>query len=136
MLSFGTFSKWVARKAFCAISDEALWQFEQGTDPNAYSAFVDQLSALTNHFERAMVTFIDHPSFWKVATRFHHADTLPYWRKRKNLGNPVAAVDTLAQRLAGTEGNAALCKSEAGGRSGRVPQLPRTRRPGRAAGDG
>ena len=34
----------------------------------------------------------------------------------------------LAQRLAGTEGNAALCKSEAGGRSGRVPQLPRTPR--------
>ena len=30
----------------------------------------------------------------------------------------------LAQRLAGTEGNAALCKSEAGGRSGRVPQVP------------
>jgi hypothetical protein len=40
---------------FCAIMDEAQWYFAQGTDPNAYSAFADQLSALTNHFERAMV---------------------------------------------------------------------------------
>jgi hypothetical protein len=108
-------------KGFCAIRDEALWQFEQGTDPNAYSAFVDQLSALTNHFERAMVTFLDHPTFWIGATRFHHADTLPYWRKRKNLGNPVAAVDSasLAQ-LAGlisgyfhnTEGRGKNCVVE------------------------
>ena len=59
-------------KGFCAIRDEAQWHFEQGTDPNAYSAFVDQLSALT------------------------------YWRKRKNLGHPVAAVD--AARLAQLEG--------------------------------
>jgi hypothetical protein len=86
-------------KGFCAIRDEALWHFEQGTDPNAYSAFVDQLSALTNHFERAMVAFLDHGAFWKGATLFYHADTLTYWRKRKNLGHPVAAVDpaSLAQ---------------------------------------
>jgi len=86
-------------KGFRAIMDEALWHFEQGTDPNAYSTFVDQLAALTNHFERAMVAFLDHPTFWKGATLFYHADTLTYWRKRKNLGHPVAAVDpaSLAQ---------------------------------------
>ena len=27
------------------------------------------------------------------ATRFYHADTLPYWRKRKNMGRKPAAVD-------------------------------------------
>ena len=57
---------------------------------------------------------------------------------REHTHSAVADQDRgLVQRLAGTEGNAALCKSEAGGRSGRVSQLPRTpRHPGRAAGDG
>jgi len=80
-------------KGFRAIMDEAQWHFEQGTDPNAYSVFVDQLAALTNHYERAMVAFLDHAGFWKGATLFYHADTLTYWRKRKNLGHPAAAVD-------------------------------------------
>ena len=49
-----------------------------------------------------MVTFLDHNQFWKGATRFHHADTLPYWRKRKNLPHQLAAVDEASLReLAG-----------------------------------
>lgn len=80
-------------KGFRAILDEALWHLSQDTDPLAYSAFVDKLAAQANHFERAMITFLEHQAFWKGATRFHHADSLPYWRKRKHLGHQAAAVD-------------------------------------------
>jgi len=108
-------------KGFHAIMDEALWHLAQDADPNASPVFVDKLSALTNHFERAMVTYLDHPEFWKGATRFYHADTLPYWRKRKHLGHPVAAVDAvslaqLAQLISGyfhhTEGRGKNCVVE------------------------
>jgi hypothetical protein len=80
-------------KGFRAILDEALWHLSPEADPLAYSTFVDKLAALANHFERVMVTFLDHQQFWKGATRFHHADSLPYWRKRKHLGHLAAAVD-------------------------------------------
>jgi len=49
--------------------------------------------ALDSHHERAMTTFLDHAPMWKGAMRFHHADTLSYWRKRKNLPKVAAAVD-------------------------------------------
>ena len=72
------------------------------TDPDARTGFVENLAALSNHYERAMVTFLDHNQFWKGATRFYHADTLPYWRKRKNLPHRLAAVDEASLReLAG-----------------------------------
>ena len=45
-----------------------------------------------------MVTFLDHNPFWKGATLFYHADTLPYWRKRKNLPQVAAAVDDASLR--------------------------------------
>lgn len=45
-----------------------------------------------------MVTFLDHNPFWKGATLFYHADTLPYWRKRKNLPHVPAAVDDASLR--------------------------------------
>ncbi|MFZ4482057.1 MAG: hypothetical protein ACOYNZ_19440, partial [Rhodoferax sp.] len=112
-------------KGFRAILDEAQWHLTQDADPSVapdpYTVFVDHLSALTNHFERAMVTLLDHPTFWKGATRFYHADTLPHWRKRKHLGNPVAAVDAasltqLAQLISGyfhhTEGRGKNCVVE------------------------
>lgn len=70
-------------KGFRAIIDEAAWHL--ATEPDARTAFVEKLAALSNHFERAMVTFLDHNAFWKGSTRFYHADTPPYWRKRKNL---------------------------------------------------
>jgi len=78
-------------KGFRAIIDEAGWHFRP--DPDGKNAFVEKLAALPNHFERAMVTFLDHGRFWKGATRFYHADTLPYWRKRKHLTHRAAAVD-------------------------------------------
>lgn len=78
-------------KGFRAILDEAEWQLTR--DPQKHTAFVDKLAGMSNHFERAMITFLDHSQFWKVATLFYHADTLPNWRKRKNLPHLPAAVD-------------------------------------------
>ena len=79
-----------------AIIDEAEWHLEH--DPDARMAFVGNLSSLSNHYERAMVTFLDHHKFWKGATLFYHADTLSYWRKRKNLAHRPAAVDEASLR--------------------------------------
>ncbi|QOC23700.1 hypothetical protein IC757_06080 [Wenzhouxiangella sp. AB-CW3] len=78
-------------KGFRAIIDEASWQMQD--DPEALTEFIETLSDLPNHYHRAMITYLDHPECWKGATRFYHADTLPYWRKRKNMGHRPAAVD-------------------------------------------
>lgn len=78
-------------KGFHAIIDEARWQMRKA--PEAFTQFIETLSAFPNHFHRAMVTFLDHSEYWKGATLFYHADTLPYWRKRKNMGYHAAAVD-------------------------------------------
>ena len=87
-------------KGFRAIIDEAESHLEN--EPQALTGFVENLAALANHFERAMVTFLDYSQFWKGATSFYHADTLPYWRKRKNLPHQLAAVDEASLReLAG-----------------------------------
>ena len=83
-------------KDFRAIIDEAEWHL--ANEPEARTRFVEKLAALANHFERAMVTFLDHNQFWKGATRFYHADTLPYWRKRKNLPHRPAVVDDASLR--------------------------------------
>lgn len=81
-------------KGFRAIIDEAEWQMQEA--PDDLKAFVEKLSALSNHYERAMITFLDFNNFWRGATRFYHADTLPYWRKRKNLSHNKAAVDEVS----------------------------------------
>ena len=81
-------------KGFRAIIDEARWHLRES--PAAHTEFVENLSALQNHYERAMVTYLDHNIFWKGATLFYHADILPYWRKRKNLSHRPAAVDEIS----------------------------------------
>jgi len=78
-------------KGFQAILDEANWQMQE--TPDDLKATIERLSALSNHDERAMITFLDYNTFWRGATRFYHADSLPYWRKRKNLPKKKAAVD-------------------------------------------
>ncbi len=83
-------------KGFRAIIDEAAWHF--ANDPEAHTAFVEQLATLANHFERAMTTFLDHHDFWKGAALFYHADSLPYWRKRTHLPRVPAAVDDASLR--------------------------------------
>lgn len=78
-------------KGFRAIIDEAHWKMRKA--PEALTQFIETLSAFPNHSHRAMVAFLDHFECWKGTTLFYHADTLPYWRKRKNMGYSVAAVD-------------------------------------------
>jgi hypothetical protein len=53
-------------KGFRAILDEAEWHLR--TEPEALTEFVESLAALANHYERAMITFLDHAPFWKGAT--------------------------------------------------------------------
>lgn len=79
-----------------AILDEAKWQF--GEASKEYGAFNDTLSARSNHYERAMLTFLDRHRCWKGATRFYHADTLSRWRKRKNFPHRRANVDAASIR--------------------------------------
>lgn len=86
-------------KGFKAIIDEAEWQLQD--KPDLLSGFIETLSAQANHYCRAMLTYLDHKECWRGATRFYHADSLPYWRKRKNMGHQAAAVDDASiQKLA------------------------------------
>lgn len=75
-----------------AIIDEAEWQMRQ--IPGAHTDFVKMFSALPNHYERAMVAFLDYPACWRGATLLHHADLLPHWRKRAGFPKKPAAVDS------------------------------------------
>lgn len=87
-------------KGWKAILDEANEQ--QGDKPEMLTAFIKAFAALPNHYERAMHTFLDHHAFWRGATLFHHADQLPYWRKRKNMEHSQAVTDDASlQELAG-----------------------------------
>jgi len=74
-------------KGWRAILDEANEQLRD--KPEALIAFIEAFAALPNHYERAMRTFLDHHAFWRRATLFHHADRLPYWRKRKKMSIQV-----------------------------------------------
>jgi hypothetical protein len=78
-------------KGFGAIIDEATWHMQE--EQEALVSFIGMLSALSSHYERAMITYLDHNILWRGATLFYHADTLPYWRKRKNFPHLSAAVD-------------------------------------------
>lgn len=78
-------------KGVKAILDEATWWLR--SDADALQAFTDELGAMPDHYHRAMNTWLGHHDFWRGAVYFHHADSLSYWRKRKNLGNRPAAVD-------------------------------------------
>lgn len=78
-------------KGFRAIIDEAEWQMRGNQDD--LTIFIEKLATMPNHYERAMLTFLDHHDLWRGATLFYHADTLPYWRKRKNLPKVKASVD-------------------------------------------
>ena len=58
---FGGIFEMSCEKGFRAIIDEV--KSHPATDPQARTAFVEELAALSNHFERAMVTFVDHRQF-------------------------------------------------------------------------
>jgi len=76
---------------FRAILDEADWHL--AANPAERAAFVEHLSSLPGHFERAMVAFLDYHTFWHGSVQFHHADNLSYWRKRLDMPQVAAAVD-------------------------------------------
>ena len=85
-------------KGFRAMIDEAEFQM----DEDEFTAWIEKLSALPSHSDRAMLVYLDHNACWKGATRFYHADTLSYWRKRKNLPQKKAETDDASiQELAG-----------------------------------
>ncbi len=77
-------------KGWCAIRDEAQWKFRE--EPDVFTSFVEKLSGLEGHSERAMVVFLDYPQLWKAATLFCHADSLSYWSKRKGFPHQPASV--------------------------------------------
>jgi hypothetical protein len=77
-------------KGWCAIRDEALWHLRER--PELCAEFVEKLSALAGHGERAMITFLEHREYWQGATLFYHADSLAYWRKRKGFPHQPASV--------------------------------------------
>ena len=107
-------------KGVRAIFDEAHWQMQENQE--ALNSFIENLSSLANHYERAMVTYLDHKNLWRGATHFYHPDTLSYWRKRKNLSHRSAAVDEdsiqqleimIRNYFHHTEGRGKNCKIEA-----------------------
>lgn len=118
-------SEMSCEKGWCAIRDEAAWQL--GERPDQLGEFVEKLSALASHYERAMVTFLDGGPYWKGATHFYHADTLTYWKKRRGLPQGPASVHEdgrreLASRISRyfqqTEGRGRNCIVEAFRRKG------------------
>jgi hypothetical protein len=105
-----------SEKGVQAIIDEADWHLS--ADSAKRDAVVEHLSTLNSHFERAMVTFLDYPGFWRGALHFHHADTLCAWYKRLDLPRTTAAADIesrdeLARRISEhfhrTEGRGKHC---------------------------
>lgn len=107
-------------KGWCAIRDEASFHLKES--PEQFTEFVEKLSALDGHYERAMVAFLDHSKLWQGATLFYHADSLSYWRKRKGLPSLPASVhddgrSELANRIRDyfhrTEGRGRNCIVEA-----------------------
>ena len=83
-------------KGFNAILDEIRWR-KQG-NRSELEALIGRLSALSSHYHRAMLTYLELPNCWRGATLFYHADTLSYWRKRRNMGRGTAAVDAESLR--------------------------------------
>lgn len=77
-------------KGWCAIRDEAQWHLR--ANPELCAEFVEKLSELASHGERAMITFLDHKEYWQGATLFYHADSLAHWRKRKGFPHQPASV--------------------------------------------
>lgn len=91
-------------KGFNALLDEARWQLEDR--PDDLKICIEQLGALDDFHAKAMTAYLSHPQWWRGATRFHYADNLTHWRKRKNLPHHPAAVDAASiDRLARLIGN-------------------------------
>lgn len=77
--------------AIPAMVDEAKWHMLGKS--GAHAAFVEMFTALPNNNARAMTLFLDYPECWRNAARLYHADTLPWWRKRKGFPRMQSAKD-------------------------------------------
>ena len=113
-------------KGFHAIRDEAQWQLKD--EQPSYAAFVERLAAMTSHYERAMTTFLDHHGYWRGATRFHHADSLPFWRKRRGLPTKAAEIDLDSRAALAADIGAWFRQAEGRGRNCLVELLRRDQR--------
>ncbi len=72
---------------------------KEGKPDKLFAAWLDLPDSQRNKMDAEFRDIFE--SFWKGATLFYHADTLPYWRKRKNLPQQKAAVDKASlQQLA------------------------------------
>lgn len=105
-------------KGVKAIIDESEFHLDEEGE---HTAFIALLMALPGHHDRAMTAFLDFPSLWKGGTRLYHADTLSYWRKRKNMPRKQASVqpgniEALCARIKGyyqaADGRAMRCRVE------------------------
>jgi hypothetical protein len=113
-------------KGFHAIRDEAQWQL--GANPAEFATFFERLAAMSSHYERAMATFLDHNDYWHGATRFYHADSLSYWRKRRGLPAKAAAIDPPSRFALESEIGLWFRTAEGRGRNCRVELLRRDQR--------
>jgi hypothetical protein len=113
-------------KGFHAIRDEA--QFHLTDKPDEFSEFLERLAAMGSHYERAMATFLDHPAYWPGAVYFCHADSLSFWRKRRNLPARPAAIDLPSRAALQVEIGSWFRKAEGRGRNCRVELLRRDQR--------
>ncbi len=115
-----------SESGFHAIRGEARWNF--GSDEAGYTAFVEMLAAKKSHCERAMTTFLDHRRYWRGATRFNHADRLPYWRKRRGLPTKPATIDKASRAGLAADIGAWFRQAEGRGRNCHVDLLKRDQR--------
>ena len=88
--------KMSCRKGIQAILDEA--QSRRDDTPESVTAFIESLSAMPDHFHRAMATWLDHRECWREANRSYGGDAPGWWRKRKNMGHRPAATDAASLR--------------------------------------
>lgn len=79
------------KKGLVAIQDAARTVLEG--DAQALDDLIAKLAALDDYGSQAMTAYLEQRQLWLWAERFHHADRLSYWKKRKNLPQLDAAVD-------------------------------------------
>lgn len=115
-----------SESGFRAICDEAHWQF--GSDEAGCTAFVETLAAKKSHSERAMTVFLDHRKYWRQAAQFNHADSLPYWHKRRGLPARAATIDMASRAGLATDIGTWFREAEGRGRNCHIDLLRRDQR--------
>lgn len=66
---------------------------EEGRERHHKVDLAEALGKMGSHLEAAYWTSLEHPDIFDVAKRFHHADTLPRWRKRIHLPDIEPSTD-------------------------------------------